>query len=178
MTNTYFDIETGGFNPETDKLLTVQFQQIDSKGFPVGDLNILKEWEEGEKAIVQKIHHFLIISGEGWGIIPIGHNLIFDLTFLWAKFKQYSLQVEPLSEYIYKKPMIDIKHMLVMMNGLNFKGAGLDKMTNKKTDGRVVPEYYRNREYGKITDYIIQETESFLEFFQKCLKKLPSINME
>jgi len=107
-------------------------------------------------------------------MIPHGTNLIFDFTFLWAKFKKYELDVEPLDKYLYSKPVIDIKHTLIIANDLEFKGSGLDQMTNKKTNGRNIPIFYKNKEFDKIEGYIKQETESFIE----CLEKLRTKLME
>lgn len=173
----YFDIETTGFDREKDKIITIQYQEIDSYGRPLDKITILKEWEMGEETIINLIYNSLIIQNN-WYFIPIGTNLIFDFTFLWAKFKKYHLEAPPLDEYLYSKPTIDIKYMLVMCNGLSFKGAGLDKMTNKKMDGRLVPEWYKNKDYNKIVEYIEDETKSFLEFFEKCMLKLPKLIKE
>lgn len=174
MTQFYADIETTGFDNEKDKIITIQYQELDWDGKPKGDLVILKEWELSEEDMI-KVFHKKLFEGGDWGFIPIGTNLIFDLTFLWAKFKKYNLKCPALSEYLYNKPLIDIKYTLIMANSLNFKGAGLDNMTNKKTDGRMIPEYYIKKQYNKIEEYIKQETESFIEFFQKMMIKLKEL---
>lgn len=175
MTQYYFDIETNGFDSEKDKIISIQYQELDGEGKSKGDLIILKEWESDEKTIVTKIHKKLI-SDYNWGFIPIGQNLIFDLTFLFKKFKKYDLPLkQTLSEYLYDKPLVDIKSSLIIANSLNFKGSGLDHMTNKQTDGRNIPSWHQNKEYSKIEDYITQETESFIEFFQKLMKKLKEL---
>jgi hypothetical protein len=109
-----------------------------------------------------------------WNFVPIGYNLIFDLTFLWAKFKKYGLDCIPLDRFIYEHPLIDIKYSLIIAKNLDFKGSGLDKMTNKKTDGRNIPTFYKNKEFDKIDEYVVQETKSFLE----CLEKLRTKLME
>lgn len=167
MTNYYLDIETEGFNTETDKIVTIQFQRLDGNGKPDGPLIILKEWEMGESEMI-RVFHKKLFGSSVWGMIPIMCNSIFDLTFLWAKFKKYELDVCSLDKYLYQKPLIDIKYSLIIANNLEFKGSGLDQMTNKETDGRNIPIFYKNKEFDKIEKYIIQETESFLE----CLQKL------
>ncbi len=173
MANYYLDIETQGFKPEVDKIVTIQFQELDGFGKAKGPLIILKEWEMGEGDMIRTFYKRLFRSSN-WDFVPVGTNLIFDLTFLWAKFKKYELDVCPLDKYLYEKPMIDIKHTLIIANDLEFKGSGLDKMTNKKTDGRDIPIFYNNQEYDKIEAYIKNETESFIE----CLEKLRSKLME
>jgi len=166
MTNYYLDLETQGFNPESDKVITIQYQELDGNCNPKGPLIKLKEWEIGEE-MMMKLFHRKLMEGGSWGFVPVGQNLIFDFTFLSSKFKKYGLEFDDLSKYIYNKPMVDIKHSLIIANDVEFKGSGLDQMTNKKTDGRAIPTFYKNKEYDKIEEYIDQETESFLEAFQK-----------
>ncbi len=170
----YFDIETTGFKPETDKIVTIQYQQLDMKGRLIGDLVILREWDLGEENIVKEIYGKLILE-DNWNFIPIGYNLIFDFNFLFAKFKQYGLKCPTLSEFIYDKPTVDIKHTLIIANELSFKGSGLDKMTNKVSDGKDVPKWYRLQDYERIESYIKQETESFIEVLNKLVTKLPEV---
>lgn len=177
MTQFYFDIETTGFNPEEDKIITIQYQKLDFNGKPLEDLKILKEWEVSEKDIIELFYRILRIE-DNWGFIPIGTNLIFDLTFLWDKFKKYNLEVPSLSKFLYDKPLIDIKYSLIMANSLKFKGAGLDQMTNKESNGKMIPEWYEDKEYKKIENYVIKEAESFLEFFEKMVNKLKELKNE
>lgn len=175
MANVYFDIETTGFNPKVDKVITIQLQEIDSSGKPRGQLVILKEWESSEKAILMDIHN-QITGDDKWSFVPVGYNLIFDLSFLFERFKFHGLSVPmSLSHWFYDRPNIDIKHTLVMANQMNFKGSGLDQMTNKKTNGARVPEMYRMQDFEGIEEYVKQETESFLEVLQKLIKELPGI---
>lgn len=174
MAQYYLDIETEGFKPETDKIITIQFQELDNAGNPKGSLIILKEWEMGEGEMIRTFYKKLF-GFSVWDFIPIGTNLIFDLTFLWAKFKKYELDVAPLDKYLYAKPIIDIKYSLIIANNLDFKGSGLDKMTNKETDGRNIPIFYKNKEFDKIEKYVIQETESFLECLEKLRIKLMEV---
>ena len=100
MSNYYFDTETEGFDPKEHKLLTVQYQEIDSKGFPIGELTILKEWEIGEKKLVELTHN-LLINKNVWDFVPILTNHIFDFTFLFKKFEQYNLKTPELITYLY-----------------------------------------------------------------------------
>ena len=173
--NIYFDVETEGFDPKIDKIITIQYQELDYNGKPKGNLIILKEWESSEEEIIKIVYNELIIKDK-WNWVIIGTNMIFDLTFLFEKFKKYNLPLKKtLSEYLYDKPLIDIKSALIMANNLDFRGSGLDKMTNKESNGKIIPEYYKNKEYSKIEEYIKQETYSFTEFFQKIIHKLKEL---
>ena len=53
MTEYYFDIETTGWDPVVDKIITIQWQKL-SYGRGVGPVNILKEWESSEKEILEE----------------------------------------------------------------------------------------------------------------------------
>ncbi len=169
----YLDLETTGIDPSKDNIVTIQYQPLGSNGIPIGELTILKEWESSEEEIVRKFHP-LLMDSDVWSFVPLIHNFIFDLTFLFEKFKKYNLPCPPLSEYLYKKPLIDLKYSLIMMNGLNFKGSGLDAFTKKKTDGGSVPYWYRMGDFEKIEEYVIDETNAFLDFF-KDLNNLMSV---
>ncbi len=174
MAQYYLDIETEGFNPENDKIITIQFQELDGYGKAKGSLIILKEWEMGEAEMI-RVFYKKLFGISVWDFIPIGTNLNFDLTFLWAKFKKYELDVVSLDKYLYIKPLVDIKYSLIIGNNLEFKDSGLDKMTNKETDGRNIPIFYKNKEFDKIEKYVVQETESFLECLQKIRIKLMEV---
>lgn len=174
MANFYLDIETTGFDFEKDKIITIQFQQIDMYGKPYGELTILKEWESSEEEIVKKFHK-LFITENVWDFIPYLTNHIFDLSFLFSKFKKYKLPHKELSEFLFGKPMIDIKPILIICNKCSFKGSGLDQITNKELNGSSVPDWYKNKEYARIESYIKKEAESFIEFFNYCYALLPSL---
>jgi len=174
MSQFYFDSETTGFDPEKDKIITIQYQQLDMDGRVLGELVILKEWEIGEEAILKNIHSKLF-DVNSWYFIPIGTNLIFDFTFLWGRFKKFNMPCPDLSKYLYDKPLIDIKHTLVIANGLSFKGAGLDQMTDKKSNGKEIPKWYRLQDFERIEEYIKQETESFIKVLLKLVNELPKV---
>lgn len=177
MGNFYLDIETTGFDIEKDKIITIQYQKMSSfKGNPEGELVILKEWESSEETIVKAIYKE-ILSDNVWQFVPVGTNFIFDFNFLFSKFKKYNLPCPELSKYLFNKPVIDLKFTLILANQMSFKGSGLDQMSKKKADGRNIPIWYEKKEYDKIIDYIVQETESFMEIFQKILQDLIKLKM-
>lgn len=168
MTLYYLDIETSGFIPEVDDIITIQYQLIDYTGKTIDDLVILKSWESSEEDIVKKFYKVFITDNYTvWGFIPVGTNLLFDLRFIIAKFKKYGLLIdkEPL-EFVFSRPHIDIRNNLIIANDMQFKGCGLDGMTTKLEDGRNIPIYFKEKKYDLIEKYIIQETEAFLKAFQ------------
>ena len=55
MPGYYLDIETTGLDQVVNKIITIQYQELErGTGKPIGKLHILKEWELGEKGIVEK----------------------------------------------------------------------------------------------------------------------------
>jgi len=173
MEGNYFDIETyspgNKPNSKTDKIISIQFQKIDIKtGKILGNLQILKEWESSEEKIVKEIHKWFF--SRPWQFIPIGFNLIFEWEFLQEKFKLYNLEIKNL-DYFFKYPQIDLKSYAVMKKG-GFFGASLSSISNKKDNGNVIKEYYENKEYNKIEEYIIDEAKSFIECYSELIEKL------
>lgn len=166
----YFDLETTGLNPETDKIITLQYQPLDREGNPTGNLIILKEWELGEEELIKR---FLYIFKK-WEFIPVGMNLSFDFRFLIEKIKKYTGREIDYNE-LSNTPHLDIKTTLVLMNNGNFKGAKLSNFTSKGQNGIAIPEYYKNKEYGKITNYIEKEADEFIKFYKFLKENLKSL---
>jgi DNA polymerase III alpha subunit (gram-positive type) len=157
----YFDTETTGLNPQEDKIVTLQYQQIDKQGNPIGSLVILKEWELGEERLIRT---FMSVFTP-WDFIPVGMNLNFDFNFLINKIKKYTgkeLTGFQLSNF----PHIDIKSTLVLMNDGKFKGASLTNFTSKSESGIVIPKYYADKDYDKIINYVEDEAAAFVDFYK------------
>jgi len=169
----YLDLETEGLNPKEDKILTLQYQPLDKEGNPDGNLIILKEWEIGEEEIIKR---FLYIFKK-WEFIPVGMNLSFDFRFLLAKIEKYTGRIIEYDE-LSNTPHLDIKPILVLMNGGNFKGAKLSNFTSKGQNGIAIPEYYKNKEYDKIINYIDKEADEFIKFYKYLKKNLVLLKPE
>ncbi|MGI0010896.1 MAG: ribonuclease H-like domain-containing protein [Nitrosopumilaceae archaeon] len=99
MARAYVDIETDGLDPQKNKIITIQFQELDRfKGYAKGPLKILKSWDEGqsEKSIVSQFAP-LMLDPDPFRFVPVGNNLVFEFKFLAAKFKEHlSLDVDTL----------------------------------------------------------------------------------
>jgi DNA polymerase III epsilon subunit-like protein len=167
MTEYYFDIETEGVDPLVDKIITIQFQEI-ANGKPVGDFHVLKEWEQGEKRIVEEILDRGVLDAD-WVFVPIGNNLKFDIIFVMEKAQQYGLQewnAGKVKYYFFTKPMIDIRSVLVLMNEGKFKGSGLDAFTGKKK-GVHVPIWYQEGKFDEVLTYIETEKDETLALYRE-----------
>ena len=169
--NYYLDIETTGLDELHDKIITIQYMELErNTGKPVGPLKILKEWESDEKTILKRfIEDF--VPGNQWAFIPIGFNLQFEHKFLWQRCISNGLQ--PVD--ILNGPFLDLKTVAVLMNKGEFKGASLHQMTNKPHGGGNIPQLYGEKKYDEIERYIKEETDGFTEFCSRIYEELPNL---
>jgi len=176
MTNYYLDIETTGLNPEVSKIITIQFQELDSiTGEAKGELVILKSWESSEKKIIEKFIELSdIYGGSQWSFIPYGYNLKFENDFLAERAKVHNLpKIDILS-----RPSVDLYPIGLMMNSGNFKGSGLDKITGKIGTGMDILEMYTFDAYDKIEAYIKKEAQEYIRFYSWLKKRMPKLLQE
>jgi len=174
MTEYYFDIETTGKDPLKDKIITIQWQELDRyTGEPVGDPMILKEWESSEKEILSS---FLpkLTTEDDFAFTMIGQNLLFDFCFISHKAKIYGLKELNL-QFFKDRAFIDLKPILIMINEGRFKGY--NKLIPKKLEfiNIEVPRLYEKGRYSEILTYIQEETTSFLKIYQILKKEMPSL---
>ena len=173
MTSFYLDIETTGLNPKESQILTIQFQELDRyTGEAKGELIILKAWESSEKEIIGKFIELSKINDDWkWNFIPHGYNLDFEHKFLMKRAEFHGLpKIEVLG-----RPLIDLRHIGILMNNGEFKGSGLDKLTGKKGSGFDVIEMHSFGDYDKIEEYIKQEAKAYIEFYAWLRKKMPEL---
>ncbi len=167
----YFDIETTGINAKLDKIITIQFQELERlTGQAKGPLVVLKEWESSEREIIQEfIEKSGILDENDWSFVPVGYNLNFEHRFLKERTAVHSFT--PLD--ILNKPFVDLRAIGILANRGEFKNSGLDKITGKKSSGKNVPTWYHGREFNKIIEYVEDEAKCFLELYSWLLGKSP-----
>lgn len=179
----YFDIETvpllqyvrdkeASFDPSMAKVITIQYQKLDIRtGDPISDLIILKEWDSSssERSIVEQFKQIFIDDGI-WAFIPVGNNLLFECRFMKYKLKQYC-NVDDL--HLGHRPMIDLKHILVIMNEGKFRGCA--ELIGKTGRARNMAQWYTSKNYDMIEQYIVQEARDFATFYSALKKELPKL---
>ena len=139
---------------------------------PLEELTILKEWESSEKEmILEFIKRSKITSENVFSFVPVGYNLGFEHNFFIERCRVHNIE----SIDILNRPFIDLRSCGVIMNNGAFIGSGLDKLTGKPHDGRLIPMWYSNSEYGKILDYVRNEAEEFGKFCSWLYKELPPL---
>jgi DNA polymerase III alpha subunit (gram-positive type) len=171
MGNYYFDIETTGLDPKKNKIITIQYQELDrNSGQAIGDLVILKEWELTERVMLENfIKDSKIDSNYDFDFIPTGYNLGFEHNFMKERTALHGLN--PLD--ILSKPFIDLRAFGIIMNKGEFKGSDLDKITGKSMDGRNIPIWHQNKDYNRIIEYVKDEAKSFIELNGWLYKEMP-----
>lgn len=174
MAEYYFDTETTGLNPLEDKIITIQWQRLNGfTGEPIGDLNILKEWETSERRILTE---FLpnLRSDNPFDFIMVGKNLLFDFMFLSYRTKKHGLDGFDLRHW-HNRVWLDIRPILVMINKGNFRGYDrvLDK-TGVLSEVNV-HELYKDKKWPEILRYIQDEATTFIEGYQVLKREMPSL---
>lgn len=172
MKQYYLDFETTGLSPK-DKIITIQYQELNPKtGVPKDDLTILREWESSEEEIFKTFARKFDFANK-WAFVPIGMNLMFELSFIRQKARDFLGIDLPPDDFYRDKPRIDIRSTLVMLNEGEFIGSGLDNFTHKAHGGQPIPDWYEKKEYGRIVEYVEKEAVQFVAFYQRLLRVLP-----
>lgn len=176
LTLFYLDQETTGDDPQQDRIITVQFRQLDDDLRPVGPLQIMAEWEWGEKQIIQMILEKGVLQPD-WDFVPVGNRLRFDLTFLIERATKWGLikwDMATLKYYWFTKPILDLQPVLILMNRGNFTGSSLHVFSDKEP-GRKVPALYLKGAYADIVAYVTREQEAALELLQAAERLLATL---
>ncbi|MEM3161043.1 MAG: ribonuclease H-like domain-containing protein [Nitrososphaera sp.] len=171
MPNFYLDIETTGTDPSKDKIITIQFAELErNTALQKGNLRILKEWESNEKNILLSfISESKVADPYVFTFVPVGYNLGFEHRFLLERCKSNGLP--PIR--ILNRPFIDLRSLGVLMNRGEFRDSGLDKITGKPHSGTIIPQWYVEKKWGEIERYVTVEADHFIRFCSWLYKELP-----
>lgn len=175
----YFDVETTGDDPQQDRIITAQYQQLSDDFEAVGPFQVIAEWEWGEKQVLQTILERGVLD-PGWDFVPVGNRLRFDLTFLVeraTKWKLLDWDPARLRYYWYTKPFLDLQPILVFMNRGKFEGASLHVFSDKEP-GVAVPAMYRGGRFSEIIDYVTRERDAALGLLRESRNLLGKLGDE
>ena len=173
LTLFYFDQETTGDDPQQDRIVTVQFRPLGDDLRPSGPLQIMAEWEWGEKQIIQMVLEKGVLQ-TGWDFVPVGNRLRFDLTFLIERATKWDLikwDAATLKYYCFTKTILDLQPILILMNRGRFTGSSLHAFADKDPGARV-PALYRKGAYADIIEYVTREHAAALDLLAEAAKTL------
>ena len=176
LTLFYLDQETTGDDPQADRIVTVQLRQLDDELRPVGALQVMAEWEWGEKQIIEMILEKGVLQ-PNWDFVPVGNRLRFDLTFLVERATHWGLikwDAATLKYFWFTKPLLDLQPILIIMNRGKFTGSSLHAFSDKEPGGRI-PALYHKGAYADIIAYVTREHEAALEVLHEAQKVLATL---
>ena len=169
----YFDVETEGEDPQQDRLVTIQFQQLSDDLRPIGTLTVLTEWEWGEKEMLRSVLQKGVLDAT-WDFVPVGNRLRFDLTFLMERATHHKVREWTPSEirrFWFEKPMLDLGDVLVLMNAGKFAGSSIENFVDKRPSGDV-PLLYRQGRFKEILEYVERERDVTLSLLAEVRSML------
>lgn len=181
----FFDIETyidpddkiSGLNPyrENSKILTISYNYYDT--FILVEKNIippsiLKEWEHGEKELLNIFYSFWSRTLERDKHLKIvGFNQIkFDIPYIFSRMHTHDIKsIDELFDILYRRPhyidlgqmsMITSQRMKIKKEFYNVNQEEANRFFNipfKKAKGNIVTKYYIEKNYEGIVEYIKEE---------------------
>ena len=72
--------------------------------------------------------------------------------------------------------MIDLKHILIIMNGGKFRGCA--ELIGKTGRARNIAQWYVSKDYHLIEQYIVEEAEDFAIFYSMLKKEIPKLRSQ
>ena len=159
----YLDVEAEGEDPRQDRVIMIQYQQLDDELRPLGNFTVLTEWEWGEKEILRLILAKGVFA-ESWDFVPVGNRLRFDLTFLMERARHHDLREWSPAEirrFWFDKPMLDVGAAFVLMNAGRFEGSTIERFVDQPRS-RDLPLLYRQGKYQEVLEYVEHEKDATL----------------
>ncbi|MFO8050614.1 MAG: hypothetical protein R6V01_02805 [Thermoplasmatota archaeon] len=177
MPEYYLDIETTGLEPKNDQIISIQYQRLGMiSGREEGPLNILRSWESSEKDIIERFLP-LFAGGGPFSFVSIGLNIPFMYSFLVERARIHDLDAPDPLYILGKKPYLDLKPFLVIMNKGSFKGASLDRFADLSFTGEQIPKMFYAKEYERIEECIEEEAREFQKLYRHLKDRAPSLVM-
>jgi len=168
----FWKFERGGLTPFDGKVILITYRVNDAHLFR------LKEWETGERAMLQRFYDTVVDLQRGSNedrLKIIGHNILgFDLFFLYIRMRHHRIAEERwLYQRIINRPeVVDLLQLHLPLNNHQTKGLKHDVLAHaygfpvKSTLGSGEIPHYFAKEYDKIIEYSEREFV-YPELFEK-----------
>ena len=153
-----------------NKIITIQYQQLDGDtGKPEDELKILKEWESSEEEIVKTFAKDMDLNDPfwWWNFRPVGNNLYFEWAHLTPKLKKHCGVNFDFTKLAHN---MELTPTAILINHGVKKGS--TKMFGKEGKAVNMKNWYYNKDYDSIENYIKEETEDFVNRFQEIYEYL------
>ncbi|RNJ77065.1 MAG: hypothetical protein EB828_01860 [Nitrosopumilus sp. D6] len=138
--------------------------------YRINDAHIfrLKEWEDGEKGMLEKFYNTVmeLQRGKGDKLRIIGHNILgFDMAFLYNRMVFHKIAEDKwIHHWLLRKPLIlDLLQMHMPLNSYRSKGLKHDVLAHayglptKDTSGGDEAQHYFAKDYEKVLQYSERE---------------------
>lgn len=157
-----------------NKIITIQYQQLDGNtGKPVNELKILKEWNNSSEEEIVKIFADEMEPTDYWNFRPVGNNLNFEWAHLTPKLKKYCGINFDFTELAHN---MELTPTSILINHGVKKGS--TKMFGKEGKAVNMKDWYYNKDYDTIENYIREETEDFVNKFQEIYEYLKKFSKQ
>lgn len=174
----YLDIETysPGNKPSfSDRIIAISFKSLVDT-----EVKVLKEWEKGEKGILEEFFKYVKdMRKQNVGLELVGFNILeFDLPLLAIRaFRNGIDEIENLYETVLQYPyVIDLMQCLLPYN--NFRAGGLSSLNVglrlsipvSEFRGDEIAKLYDAREYDRIEEHVKKDV-LFIEHLDRILRQ-------
>jgi len=157
-----------------NKIITIQYQQLDPKtGDPVNELKILREWESSEKEIVKTFAKDMNLDSPSWywDFRPVGNHLYFEWAHLTPKLEEYCGIKFDFTKLAYN---MELAPTAILINNGEIKDS--TRIFGKQHKAENMKNWYYDKEYDKIIEYIEDETKMFVDKFSEIYEYLKEFN--
>jgi len=157
-----------------NKIITIQYQQLDHEtGRPVNELKILKEWESSEEEIVKTFAKDMNLYDDSWywDFRPVGNHLNFEWTHLTPKLEEYCGIKFDFIKLAYH---MELAPTAILINNGEKKDS--TRIFGKEHKAVNMKNWYYDKEYDKIIEYIEDETKMFVDKFSEIYEYLKKFN--
>jgi hypothetical protein len=141
-----------------------------------GPLTILRSWESSEKEILELFLEIFDASNP-FSFVAIGLNIPFMYSFIVERSRIHGLNSPDPLYLLGRKPFLDLKPVLVMMNKGSFKGAGLGTFMDLSFSGEEIPRMYFDRDLDRLESCIKEEANAFKKLYKHLKDRAPSLIM-